>query len=132
MDFEVNNCYKHQFIITQDVYVHFQMCSNDRNPLHTDEEFARSKGFPEIVMYGNILNAFLSYFVGECLPTKNVIILSQKIDFKNPVFLNEKLNFEAIVADVHEAVKTIEFKFKFFKPDWKVAAKGLIQVGLLR
>ncbi len=83
-------------------------------------------------MYGNILNAFISYFIGECLPTKDVIIHSQEIVYKNPVFLNEKLNFEARVSGIYEAVNAIEFKYKFIKPDEKIAAKGLIQIGLLQ
>jgi len=132
MEFQLNEMFKHQFTVTLDIYNHFQMCSNDRNPLHTDEEFARAKGFPEKVMYGNILNAFVSYFIGECLPTKNVIIHSQEIAFKNHVFMNEKLDFEAHVSGVFEAVNAIEFKYKFIKPDGKIAAKGLIQIGLLK
>lgn len=132
MEFNLNEKFKHQFMVTQDIYEHFQMCSNDLNPLHTDEEFARSKGFSEKVMYGNILNAFISYFIGECLPTKDVIIHSQDIAFKNPVFMNEKLDFEAFVSGVYEAVNAIEFKYKFIKPDGKTAAKGLIQIGLLK
>lgn len=132
MEFQLNEKFKHQFTVTLDVYTHFQMCSNDRNPLHTDDDFARSKGFFEKVMYGNILNAFISYFVGECLPTKDVIIHSQEIAFKNPVYLNETLDFEAHVSGIYEAVNAIEFKYKFIKPDGKIAAKGLIQIGVLK
>jgi len=132
MDFQLNDFFKQQFVVTPEVYKHFQECSNDRNPLHTDEEFARAKGFPKKVMYGNILNAFVSYFIGECLPTKNVIIHSQEIAFKNPVYLNETLDFEAHVSGIYEAVNAIEFKYKFIKPDGKIAAKGLIQIGVLK
>lgn len=132
MEFKLNEKFKHQFAVTQAIYENFQMCSNDFNPLHTDEKFARSKGFSEKVMYGNILNVFLSYFIGECLPTKDVIIHSQDILFKNPVFMNEKLDFEACVSGVYEAVNAIEFKYKFIKPDGKTAAKGLIQIGILK
>lgn len=132
MEFEINKSYNHQFTVTQDVYEHFQKCSNDMNPLHTNEHFAKSLGFMDKVMYGNILNAFVSFFIGELLPTKSVIIHSQEIAFKNPVYLNEKLEFEAIVSGIYKAVNAIEFKYKFMKLDGKVAAKGLIQIGLLK
>lgn len=132
MEFKINEIYNHEFTVTQDVYEHFQLCSNDTNPLHTNEDFAKSKGFTDKVMYGNILNAFLSFFIGECLPTKNVIIHSQEIAFKNPVYINEKLEFEAKVSGIFEAVNAIEFKYKFIKLDGKIAAKGLIQIGLLK
>lgn len=58
---------KRSFIVSLAVYTAFQQCSGDYNPLHTDEEFARGKGFPERVMYGNILNAFVSMLIGESL-----------------------------------------------------------------
>ena len=47
----------HVYHVTPVVYDSFQRCSEDMNPLHTDESFAREKGFPGCVMYGNILNA---------------------------------------------------------------------------
>lgn len=132
MEFKINEKYNHQFTVTPEVYQQFQLCSNDRNPLHTNEDFAKSKGFNGKVMHGNILNAFLSFFIGECLPTKNVIIHSQEITFNNPVYINEKLEFEARIVEIFEAVNAIEFKYKFIKPDGKIAAKGFIQIGLLQ
>jgi 3-oxoacyl-[acyl-carrier protein] reductase len=131
MDFQLNHCYKQIYIVTPEIYSHFQVCSKDNNPLHVNEEFARLKGFDSKVMYGNILNAFISHFIGECLPTKEVVIHSQTISFNNPVYLNEILNFQAIVADIFESVNVIEFKYKFVKPNGKTAAKGKIKIGIL-
>lgn len=130
-EFQINQIYNYDFTITKEVYFHFQKCSNDMNPLHTNYDFAKSKGFPDLVMYGNILNAFISFFIGECLPLKNVIIHSQNIAFKNAVYLNEKLEFEAIVSGIYDAVNAVEFKYKFKKNDGKIAAKGEIQIGLI-
>jgi len=132
LQFNLNDFYTHQFIVTEEVFAHFQLCSGDYNPLHTNDSFSKSKGFKERVMYGNILNAFISYFVGEKLPTKNVVIHSQEIEYKNPVYMNEVLMFEAVVLGVYESVNAIEFKYKFIKPDGKFAAKGLFQIGILQ
>jgi len=122
----------HQFLVTESVYKYFQECSGDKNPLHTDDSFARNKGFKARVMYGNILNAFVSYFIGECLPTKDVIIHSQDIVYKKPVYINDQLNFEAIIDGIYESVGTIEFSFKFINHDNQVVAKGHIQIGILK
>lgn len=131
MLFSVNQEFNYNYSISGEVFDFFQKCSKDFNPLHTDTDFAIKKGFPERVMYGNILNAFLSHFIGEGLPTKNVIIHSQSIVYRNPVFMNETLEFKAIVSDIFEAVNTVEFKFKFIKPNGKIAAKGVIQIGVI-
>lgn len=130
--FKLNDIYNQSFIVTNEIYNHFQLCSGDFNPLHTDDCFAKEKGFEGRVMHGNILNAFISLFVGEKLPTKDVIIHSQEIVFKNPVYMNEVLCFEATVSGIFESVHAVEFKYKFIKSDGKVAAKGLFQIGLLQ
>jgi 3-hydroxybutyryl-CoA dehydratase len=122
----------HQFLVSESVYQYFQKCSGDKNPLHTDDSFARNKGFKERVMYGNILNAFVSYFIGECLPTKDVIIHSQDIVYKKPVYLNDQLNFEAKIDGIYESVETVEFSFKFINSDKQVVAKGHVQIGILK
>lgn len=123
--------YQHQFVVTQAVYDAFQQGSGDQNPLHTNQEFAKSKGFPECVMYGNILNGFVSYFIGMMLPTPDVIIHSQDIAYKNPVFLNDQLDFTATVEDISEAVRTIIFKYVFRNQQGKVVAKGHVQIGVI-
>ena len=123
--------YQHKFVVSQEVYDAFQKCSSDRNPLHTDQEFARSKGFPECVMYGNILNGFVSYFIGMLLPSPDVIIHSQDIVYKNPVFMGDELDFTAKAEDISEAVNVVVFKFTFRNSKGKVVAKGHVQIGVI-
>ena len=127
---------EHTYQVTPEVYHAFQSCSGDFNPLHTDVAFAQSKGFSGCVMYGNILNAFISHFVGMLLPTSEVMIQSQDISFHKPVFLNDQISLEATVDTVSEAVGIIEYKLKFrrisegAKPE--LVAKGHVQIGLLK
>lgn len=125
----------HTYHVTPDVYYSFQRCSNDYNPLHTDAAYAKSKGFDSPVMYGNILNAFLSHFVGMLLPTREVMILSQTILFQSPIFLNDEIMFESSIEKFSPTVNFIDYKYKFRKNvggDKKVLiANGHIQIKLL-
>ena len=129
--FDINDKFEETFKVSKNTHQDFIQLSQDRNSLHTSEEFAVSKGFKGIVMHGNILNAFLSYFIGECLPTKDVIIHSQDIQFKNPVYLDDKLNFTASVSGVFDSVNAVEFKYYFRNSQLKVVAKGKIQIGVI-
>lgn len=125
----------HTYQVTPEVYSSFQRCSGDLNPLHVDVAFANSKGFEKLVMYGNILNAFLSHFVGMVLPTPNVMIQSQDISFRKPVFLNDEIVIESSVDTVSEAVDVICYKLNFIRimDDKKeIVAKGHVQIGLLK
>ncbi len=120
-----------KYVVTDKVYNGFIETFADKNPLHTDKSFAEKLGMPEVVMHGNILNGFLSHFIGEELPLKNVIIHSQSINFYKPVFLNETVSLQAEIASVSEAVKTYSFNFIFRKQSGIRVAKGKIQIGLL-
>ena len=83
------------------------------------------------MMYGNILNVFLSYFIGECLPTEEVIIHSQEISYKHPVYQNDVLRLYASVDGVYESVNAVTFKFRFVNSQELIVAKGKIQIGVL-
>jgi acyl dehydratase len=122
--------FSEKFVITQDVYDSFKNVFKDFNALHTDDAYAQSKGFKEKVMHGNILNGFLSCFVGELLPFKNTIIHSSHIAYKKPCYLNDEVNLEANLVDVYESVDAYLFKFKFLVLG-EIKASGEIQVGLL-
>lgn len=129
--FEIGKKYQLAFVVNQQVYESFIHAFKDCNPLHTQDQFAQEKGFKSKVMHGNILNGFVSYFIGECLPVKNVIIHLQQIQFNNPVYMNTTLQFEATVAELYESVQAVEFKFIFKNEEQKTVAKGKVQIGIL-
>ena len=74
-------------------------------------------------MHGCILNGFLSYFIGECLPSKYNNSFTGNA-FKNAVYLNDELQFEAVIQGIHETVNVIEFKYYFKNTEAKIVAKG--------
>ena len=120
----------HTYLVTPEVYSAFQTVSGDFNPLHTNLEFATKKGFTGKVMYGNILNAFISHFVGMLLPSQDVMILSQDINFHKPVYLNDEITLKASIDDVSEAVGYISYKLVFYRVKERVA-KGHVQISVL-
>ena len=130
MIFKLGDFFEESFIVSDEIYNGFIQIFKDTNPLHTSENFSINKGFNGKVMHGNILNGFLSFFVGECLPTKNVIIHSQEIKFKNAVYLNNKLKFKAEITGIYDSVNVVEFRYNFKNESNKTVAKGKIQIGL--
>ena len=132
MIFKLDDTFDKSFIVSSETYTGFIKLFKDENPLHTDEQFAKTKGFRGRVMHGNILHGFISYFIGECLPVKNVIIHSQEIEFKNAVYLNDELQFKAVITGIYESVNTVEFKYYFKNAASNIVAKGKIQIGLLK
>jgi len=122
--------FKQQFVVSRAVYNGFIQTFNDRNPYHVSDAAARDKGFAGKIMHGNILNGFLSYFIGECLPVKTVLIHSQEIKFQKPVYLDDVLTLHAEVVDFFESVKTAEITFQFLNQRNVKVARGKVFVSL--
>jgi len=119
------------FLVSENIYKGFISIFKDKSPLHTNREFAIEKGFRNIVMHGNILNGFLSYFIGERLPFKNVIIHKQEIKYHRPVYINDKLSFYAEVMNIFDELNVIEVKFFFNNQDCLKVAAGKFQIGVI-
>jgi 3-hydroxybutyryl-CoA dehydratase len=120
-----------EYRMTETIYQGFMALFGDRNPLHTKADFARQKGFVSEVMHGNILGGFISHFVGECLPDKNVIIHSQEIQYFKPSYLGDELRLSVEVRDVFESVGVVELGFAFHNQRAEKIAKGKLSLGSL-
>jgi len=131
MIFSLGDKFEEEFVLKNETYQGFIEVFKDKNPLHTNHQFAVDKGFDGRVMHGNILNGFISYFIGEKLPTKDVIIHSQEVQFKRAVYLNDALCLTAEVIGIYDSVNAVEFKYQFKNRDAKIVAKGKFQIGLL-
>ena len=123
--------FENRFVVNELIFDGFRNTFRDENPLHTNDSFAKSKGFESAVMYGNILNGFLSYLIGECLPVKNVIIHSQTIKYSLPVYLNDTVLLSAKLTGVFESVNSFEFKYTFTNVKNQNIASGKFQIGLI-
>ncbi len=123
--------YQQEYRVSDSVYQGFIRSFQDRNPLHTQADYAHEKGFRDVVMHGNILNGFLSHFVGECLPTREVILHTQQIQFTHPVYRNDNLRLVAEVEDYHESVRVAEFRYYFVNQLEQKVARGKLTLGCL-
>lgn len=130
MPLKEGDVFEQKYLLTDAVYNGYIQIFDDKNPLHTDQAFATARGFEAEVMHGGILTGFLSNFVGERLPLKNVIIQQYKIAFTKPVYLNSILFFKATVTGFYESVNCIIFKFEF-KNELHLVAKGELTIGLI-
>lgn len=110
----------------------FRKISGDENPLHTDIEFAKEKGYTENVVYGQLTAAALSTLAGMYLPGKLSIIHKIETNFLNPVFLSKcPLTVMGVVKEKDERFKTISLKFEIFDTANVKVCKGKMRIGFL-
>lgn len=71
------------FTVTRADLVRYAAASGDHNPIHQDEEVARSVGLPGVIAHGMYTMALAARAVGEWFPGAEVVSLGCK--FTNPV-----------------------------------------------
>jgi acyl dehydratase len=120
------------YAISSEIYEHFLGAYGDRNPMHTDDTFARRHGFSERVMQGTILNGFISHFIGVHFPGGAVLLHSVNVQYKAPCYLGDAIRINAEVTQVVPSVGvvTMEMELRNVTRD-RTAAKAKVQVGLL-
>ena len=110
---------------------YFLDISGDINPLHTDDSYARSKGFDNRVVYGMLTASFYSTLVGVFLPGKFCILQGIEIQFNKPVYIGDHLTISGMVTYINDAYKQLEIKASIINQDDKKVSKALIKVGLI-
>lgn len=111
--FIVGDRYEVRQTITPELMNDFRNLSGDDNPMHLDNAFASTHGFRGRIAYGNLLGAMLSRLVGTELPTREVLILRQTLEFRKPAYVGEDIRLTAEVIASHEAVGSIQLKLQF-------------------
>ena len=109
----------------------FLKISGDINPLHTDAEYSKSKGFSDRIVYGMLTSSFFSTLVGVYLPGKYSILQGIDIQFYEPVFIDDILTITGKVSYINEAYKQLEIKAVIINQDNKKVSKATIKVGVM-
>ena len=71
--------------VTEEMMAKFLDITGDVNPLHTDDGFAKEKGFPQRVAYGMLTASLISTLGGVYLPGKYCLIQGVEVKFEKPV-----------------------------------------------
>jgi 3-hydroxybutyryl-CoA dehydratase len=128
--FKVGQSWSYEWTINNKVYQKFLNLSNDFNPMHTNSNYAKSKGYKDKIIHGNILSCFISFFIGELLPIKNLVIIGQNIKYENAMYINDSIKLKSVVSKISESVNFIQFEFQFTKNNLTVAS-GIINTKIL-
>ncbi|MDR3362651.1 MAG: MaoC family dehydratase [Desulfovibrio sp.] len=97
-------------VIDDAVVRKFADVSNDNNPLHLDEDFAKTTTFGRRIAHGMISAGLISAVLGTQLPGMGTVYMSQSLKFRRPVFLGDTLTAWAEVQEKIDAKKRIVLK----------------------
>jgi acyl dehydratase len=85
--------------VTPDEVERYAEITGDRNPLHLDQEFARSTRFGRLVAQGGITAGLFNALVAMELPGPGSVFLHQEWDYPAPVFVGDTITAEAEVLE---------------------------------
>ena len=78
----------------------FAGVSTDTNPIHLDEEYARTTQFGGRIAQGMLSAAFISAVLANKLPGPGCIYLAQTLKFKAPVRIGDTVKATVTVREV--------------------------------
>ena len=117
--------------ITSEMMNEFLKLSGDKNPLHTNVEYARRQGYENCVVYGMLTAALISKLGGCYLPGKYCLIQGVDIKFTQPVFVGDVLDVIGEVKRVDIDLKYIEVKVVMVNQVKDTVLRGILKAGVM-
>lgn len=114
--------------ITEEMLDAFKGITGDVNPLHNDEEFAKSKGHPGRVAYGMLTASFLSTLAGVYIPGERSLIQQVETKFAKPVYIGDELTVTGEITELVESVQRLELKVTITNQDGKKVLRGTMGI----
>lgn len=78
----------------------FASLSCDINPVHLDEEYAKQTFFRKRIVHGFLYGSLISAIIGSKMPGHGSIYMHQEMNFKRPVYINEKVTAKVIITEI--------------------------------
>lgn len=97
---EKDQTYSHDFRFTQDEVNRFAEVTGDKNPVHTDADYAAKTMFKRPIMHGMLSASLFSKVFGTLFPGEGTIYLKQSLNFLKPMYVETDYVAEFRVIEV--------------------------------
>jgi len=109
-DLEIGDFVEMVHTITEEDIELFAKVSGDYNPLHMDEEYARTTQFEGRIAHGALAASYISALLGNELPGPGAIFTGLELRFKRPVRIGDEVTARAEVAEKIDRGSRVELK----------------------
>ena len=80
----------------------FAELTGDHNPVHIDEEFAKTTRFGRRIAHGMLTASLISSVLANKLPGEGSVYLGQTLEFVKPVFPGDEITARVTVKEIRE------------------------------
>lgn len=88
-EFKVGSEFSYSFSFSQDDVLTFVNASGDFNPIHLDDEFAKTTIFKKKIVHGFLGGSVFSKVFGTLFPGSGTIYIKQSMTFYKPMFVDQ-------------------------------------------
>lgn len=131
MNLQIGDKFSTSKQITDAVIRAFAELSGDYNPIHLDEEFAKTTQFGRRIAHGMISGALISAVLGYEFKERRVVYLSQTLKFVAPVFLDDTVTATATVINIREDKPIVTLETVCTKQTGEAVVRGEAVVKIL-
>ncbi|WP_315523670.1 MaoC family dehydratase [Fusobacterium massiliense] len=114
--------------ITDADILNFSGVSLDVNPLHLNEEYAKTTMFKGRIAHGIIGAGLISATIGTKLPGEGTIYLSQSLKFLSPVRIGDTITAKVEIIGLDSAKNKVELKTTCTNQDGIIVIDGEAKV----
>lgn len=86
--------------------------SGDNNPVHMDEAYAQNSRFKKRIAHGLFSSGFFSAIFGTKIPGPGCVYVSQKLEFKRPVYIDDTVKAYVEVTKIDLSSRKVTFSTK--------------------
>ena len=123
------SCFEH-LILKNDI-TEFAAISGDYNPLHTDDEYAKSTVYKKPIIHGMFLGGLISRLIGMKLPGKYSLLMNVVIEFKKPVKEGDMLLIQGTISQKSRSTHIVVVDILIHRAE-ELIAKSAAHVRLLQ
>lgn len=132
-DINIGDKVEFKYDLTKEKMQEFLNITGDINPLHNNIDYAKEKGYKDVVVYGLLTSSALSTLAGVYMPGKYSLIHSIECNYIAPVFLSDMpLKVMAEVIEKDDRFSRITIKYKIFNSRYEKVSRGTMKIGVTK
>ncbi|MBU42566.1 MAG: hypothetical protein CMN76_05055 [Spirochaetaceae bacterium] len=114
-------------ISESDIYLYAGI-SGDFNPVHVDEEYAKTTSFKTRIAHGGLAGSLLAPVLGMKLPGLGTVALEVTQKYRSPVYPGDTITCSVEVTKKIQKIKAVEMRIQWTNQKGKLISKGTCRV----
>ncbi|CAN5628730.1 MaoC family dehydratase [soil metagenome] len=131
MDVNIGDTFSTSREVTDELIRKFAEVSGDYNPIHLDEEFAKTTRFGRRIAHGMLSGAFISAVLGNEFKERKIVYLSQTMKFTAPVYLGDTVTATGTITNIREDKGIVTLETVCTNQNGEMLVKGEAAVMIL-